>query len=243
MIMSTNTEKSCPLVSFIDFKKHRKSIVITRTFHTTFVYAKSAKMLFYYQKESQELHLSRFRVALQWGPSWERIHGWNRGCSGKNAVFRKGLSGKVKISNSKEFAEYMNHINEVHSLNLPADEIPPEPEEVANATAIPDTLKSLGIVRGLSKHSIPYLKFFFLSNDKEPNCTQWYGPERNHADNSVGKNTCAFCLRKYYLSGDMNGCNVQYVKARSTKTVFSVDIYIYSSVEVQNFWCNLVNVS
>ena len=63
MIMSTNTEKSCPLVSSIDFKKHRKSIVITRTFHT-FVYAKSAKMLFYYQKESQELHLSRFRVAL-----------------------------------------------------------------------------------------------------------------------------------------------------------------------------------
>ena len=62
----------------------------------------------------------------------------------------------------------MNHINEVHSLNLPADEIPPEPEEVANATAIPDTLKTLGIIRGLSKHGIPYLKFFFLSNDKEP---------------------------------------------------------------------------
>ena len=130
----------------------------------------------------------------------------------------------------------MNHISEVHSFYLPTDEIPPELEEVANATAIPDTLKTLGIVRGLSKHGIPYLMLFFLSNEKEPHYIQWYGPDCDHADNSVDENTFAFCLRKYYLSADMNGCNVQFVKAGSTKTV-------YSLVEVQNFRLNLVSVS
>ena len=43
----------------------------------------------------------------------------------KNAVFRKILSGEVKVSNPKEFVEYVNHISEVHSLHLPTDEIPP----------------------------------------------------------------------------------------------------------------------
>ena len=121
----------------------------------------------------------------------------------KNVVFRKVLSGEGKISNPKEFAEYVNHINEVHLLYLPTNEKPPEPEEVTNATAIPNTLKTHGIVRGLSKHGIPCLKFFFLSNDKEPHYRQWYGPECGHADNSVDENTCAFCLRKYYLSAVM----------------------------------------
>ena len=124
----------------------------------------------------------------------------------------------------------------MHSFYLPTDEIPPELEEVANATAIPDTLKTLGIVRGLSKHGIPYLMLFFLSNEKEPHYIQWYGPDCDHADNSVDENTFAFCLRKYYLSADMNGCNVQFVKAGSTKTV-------YSLVEVENVRLNLVNVS
>ena len=96
----------------------------------------------------------------------------------------------------------MNHISQVH-LYLSTDGIPPEPEEVANATAILDTLKTHDIVRGLSKHGIPCLKFFFLSNGKEPHYTQWYGPECGHADNSVDENTCAFSLRKYYLSADV----------------------------------------
>ena len=47
----------------------------------------------------------------------------------------------------------------MHSLHFPSDEIPREPEEVANATAILD--------KCLSKHGIPYLMLFFLSNDKE----------------------------------------------------------------------------
>ena len=42
----------------------------------------------------------------------------------KNVVFRKVLSGERKISNPKEFAEYVNHINEVHSLYFPTNEKP-----------------------------------------------------------------------------------------------------------------------
>ena len=79
----------------------------------------------------------------------------------KNAVFRKVLSEEVKISNPKEFVDYVKHISEVHSLYLPTDEISPEPEEVTNANAIPDTLKTRGTVCGLSKHGFHYLKFFF----------------------------------------------------------------------------------
>ena len=40
-----------------------------------------------------------------------------------------------------------------------------------------------------------------------------------------------------------NGYNVQFVKAGSTKSVFSVDMYIDCLVEVQNFRFNLVNFS
>ena len=61
----------------------------------------------------------------------------------KNASFCKVLSGEGKTSNRKEFAEYMNNINEVHSLYLLTYEIALEPEEVANATAIPNTLKPM----------------------------------------------------------------------------------------------------
>ena len=86
---------------------------------------------------------------------------------------------------------------------MPTDEISPEPAEVANATAIPDTLKTHYIVRVLSKHGIPYLTFFFLSNDKEPHYTQWYGSECGHTENSVDENTCTFCLRKYNVSADV----------------------------------------
>ena len=120
----------------------------------------------------------------------------------KNTVFRKVLSGEAKIASPEEFAKYANDLCEVHSLYLPTDEISAEPEEVENATAIPDTLKTHCVTRGLSKHGIPSLKFFHLSTDKEPH-TQWYGPECGHADHSVDENTCAFCLQGFCQSVDV----------------------------------------
>ena len=98
----------------------------------------------------------------------------------KNAVFRKVLSGAVKISSPKEFAEYVNYVSEVHSLYLSTDE----------------------------KHGVPYLKFFFLSNDKEPHYAQWYGSECGHAGNSVDENTCAFCLRNVNASVEWMKCPI-----------------------------------
>ena len=78
-----------------------------------------------------------------------------------------GIEGAVekeqilsKISNPKEFAQYVNHTSKVHSLYLLADEISPDPEEVTNANTIPDTLRTICIICGLSKHGIPYVKFF-----------------------------------------------------------------------------------
>ena len=64
----------------------------------------------------------------------------------KNTVFRKVLSGEAKIASPEEFDKYANDLCEVHSLYLPTDEIPAEPEEVENATAIPDTLKTHCII-------------------------------------------------------------------------------------------------
>ena len=117
----------------------------------------------------------------------------------------------------------------MHSLYFPTDEIPLKPEKVANATTIPDTLKTHDIVRGLSKHAISYLKFFFLSNDKEP--------PRNGMDQNVvtltilsTKTLLRFVYESITSVLTWNGCNVQFVKTSSTKTVFSVDIYIYCLV-------------
>ena len=67
----------------------------------------------------------------------------------KNTVFRKVLSGEAKIASPEEFAKYAKDLCEVHSLYLPTDEIPAEPEEVENATAIPDTLKPHCVIRRL----------------------------------------------------------------------------------------------
>ena len=82
----------------------------------------------------------------------------------KNTVFRKVLSGEAKIASPEEFAKYANDICEVHSLYLPTDEILAEPEEVENATAIPDTSKTHCVIRGLSKHGITLLKFFLFKH-------------------------------------------------------------------------------
>ena len=68
--------------------------------------------------------------------------------------------------------------------------------------------------------------FFYLSTDKEPHYTQWYGPECGHADHSVDENTCAFCLQGFCQSVDVEWmkcpiCNNQLVP---WKLFFSVKL-------------------
>ena len=115
----------------------------------------------------------------------------------KNTVFRKFLSGEVVIGSPEEFAQYANQICQVDSLYLPTTEIPDEPEDIQYSSSILDTLTTHRVVRGLSKHKIPYLKFYYMSTDPEPHYTQWYGPEFGHVENGQEENTCAFCLKSY----------------------------------------------
>ena len=115
----------------------------------------------------------------------------------KNAVFCKVLSGEVVTGSPEEFARYDNQICQVDLLYLLIAEVPDEPEDVQYSSSIPDTLKTHLVVRGLSKHKIPYLKFYYMSTDPEPNYTQWNGPECGHIENGQDENTCAFCLKSY----------------------------------------------
>ena len=115
----------------------------------------------------------------------------------KNTVFRKVLSDEVVIGSPEEFARYANQICQVDSLCLPTAEISDEPEDVQYSSPTPDTLKTHRMVRGLSKHKIPYLKFYYMSTDPEPHYTQRYGPECGPVENGQDENTCAFCLKSY----------------------------------------------
>ena len=122
------------------------------------------------------------------------------------------------INTPERFASYANKVCQIDSLYLSKDEIPVEPDDVQNATAIPETLKTHQVVRGITKHGVPFIKFFYLSNDKEPHFTQWYGAECGHVDNNVDENTCGFCLRTYH---DSNNSGWSALSARNgfTKSV------------------------
>ena len=126
-------------------------------------------------------------MALQGRPSWKRANGWDRRHSEKHR-FPQSPSGEVVIGSPEEFARYANQICQVDSLYLPTAKISDEPEGVQYSFSIPDTLKTHRVVRGLSKHKIPYLKFYYMS-------TRWFGPECGHVENGQDENTCAFCLK------------------------------------------------
>ena len=144
----------------------------------------------------------------------------------KISFFRKVFFREVKISNPKKFGEYVNHISGVHSLYLLTGQIPPELEEVANATSIPDTLKTHGIVHGLSKHEIPYLKYFFLI--MITNHTTRHGEDQNVVTLPIlSTRTLMRFVYESITSGlTWNECNVQFVKTGSMKTDFLL-IYIF----------------
>ena len=135
-------------------------------------------------------------MAIQQSPLWERANGWDRR-HGENTAFRKVLSSEVVIGSLEEFAQYTYQICQVDSLYLQTAEIPEEPEDVQYSSSIPDISKTHRVVRGLSKHKIPYLMFYYMSTDPESHYTQCYGPEYGHVENGQEENTCAFCLKSY----------------------------------------------
>ena len=97
------------------------------------------------------------------------------GSTVKNTVLRKVLSGEVVIGSPEELAQDANQICQVDSLYLPTAEIPDEPEDVQYSSSIPDTLKTHRVVRGLSKHKIPYplIRSHIKLNDMAQNVDTW----------------------------------------------------------------------
>ena len=143
---------------------------------------------------SKLLTLIHLEIGLEWHFN-EAHHGKGPmdgiGGTVKNIIFRKVLSGEVVIGSPEEFARYSNQICQVDSLYLPTAKILDVPEDVQYSFSVPDTLKTHRVIRGLSKHKIPYLKFYYMS-------TRWFGPECGHVENGQDENTCAFCLKSYH---------------------------------------------
>ena len=145
------------------------------------------------------LTLMHPEIGLEWSNEAHHGKGPMDGIGGtvKNTVFRKMLSGEVVIGCPEEFALFVNQICQVDSLYLPTAGIPYEPEDVQYSSSIPDMLKTDQMLCGLSKHKIPYLRFYYMSTDTEPHYTQWYGPECGHVENGQDENIFTFCLKSY----------------------------------------------
>ena len=149
----------------------------------------------------------------------------------KNTVFHKVLSGKVVIGSPQEFARYANQICQVDSVYLLTAEIPDEPEDVQYSSSLPDMLKTNQVIRGLLKHKIPHLKFYYMSTDSEPHYTQWYSPECGHVENGQDENTCAFCLKLYNNLDN----NVKWIKCPICENWFHKQSFFWSSCHRLSF--------
>ena len=159
------------------------------------------------------LNLIHQSISLEWYYN-EASHGKGPmdgiGGTVKNTVYRRVMSGDIVINHAKEFATFANDITKVESLYLLSDEVMKEPEEVKNAKKIPNTLQIHKVVREKSNQGVFCNKFFFLSSDKDPLYTQWYGEAYGHEVKNQDENTC--CLAKYKINENWLKC--------FTKTVF-----------------------
>ena len=119
----------------------------------------------------------------------------------KNQVFQHVKSGKIVISKPSEFSFRANRITpSITTIYMPVDDVPDEPEEVANSPAIPGTLKIHKIVRKLNAQQVLFLEFYHLSTDRVRIYTilpQEYDPiVCGHAPFKGGSNSCGFCKKK-----------------------------------------------
>ena len=106
------------------------------------------------------------------------------------------LAGDIVIKTPEQFARYADRICAgIDSLYLAEKDVLEEPDCIQSATAIPETMKTHKIVRGVNKRNVQFNQFFYLSTDKKPHFTQWYGnvTECGHNDEDVDDNTCAQC--------------------------------------------------
>ena len=86
----------------------------------------------------------------QWMVLVERSKAW---------CFRRVLSRQMVINSPREFTTFANSICNVECLYLPIDEIMDESVFMQDISAVPETLKTHKVVRGFSKHDVPYNKY------------------------------------------------------------------------------------
>ena len=117
--------------------------------------------------------------------SWfynERHHGKGPmdgvGGTVKKVVFRDAKFGKCTIISPKEFSEYADKkVESIDTLFSPECELFVEPNEVAKAPKIPQTLQVHKVIIHMSKNGMLYLKFFYLASYEKPVFTQYYRKE------------------------------------------------------------------
>ena len=120
----------------------------------------------------------------------------------KNLIFRRVLSEDVVINTPKEFATFADQISNIDCLFLEKDELLEEPEDVANASPIPSTLKVHKVIRVANRQNTFSNYFFYLSEDSEPFHTQKYGVQCGHEATDVDNDSICNHCRKEYIAGE-----------------------------------------
>ena len=125
----------------------------------------------------------------------------------KNKVFRDVMSNKCLIKNAKDFAEYANKtINGITSIYIPINGLLTEPDNIDNASKIPETLSIHKVTRSFNEDNICVIDFFRVANDDDPFFTYRKDDDPEvcgHEDLPLlfdVDQICAFCKAKYVAS-------------------------------------------
>ena len=128
----------------------------------------------------------------------------------KHMVFQKVKSNVIVINSPLEFAKYAFEFMSITSVFLSEIEVQREPEDVAEAQEIENTLKIDRVIRNYNGAGVCYLQFFEYSDDEEPFFTQYYKltPVSVHICATLEKYFSKFCLAlkvSIVLPTDSNG--------------------------------------
>lgn len=148
--------------------------------------------------------LSQYRSDLDLEWHFNEAHHGKGPMDGIGGTIKNVKSGKVVVNSAKEFCDAANRL--VPSItSLFQTDLLKEPEDINKAPKIPDTLKihkwSREVVNGGCE-----LKFFYLSNDKEPFKIQQYSDnrmlecgheEKEYESLSLMRSICALCAGSY----------------------------------------------
>ena len=86
----------------------------------------------------------------------------------------------------------------ITSLNLPAEDVLIEPDDIEASQRIKDTLQIHMIKRFFDEQNVPYLQFFEMATDEKSFFIQFYGQgSRGHQKITAYDDHCGSCLGDY----------------------------------------------